>query len=729
MNKRLWSIKEYPFHPEKLRYYETIFTIGNGYLGTRASFEEGYDSDSPATFIHGIFNHAPESSVPELVNAPDWTRINLIIDDTPFKLITESNNPLKPANGLVLGYERRLHMDVGLLRRMVLFRAATGNTVRIVFDRFASLADEHLMVQRVHITAIDGAPQITIRSSLDGDVSNEGVVHWGEMEAHSDGENIISLSGKTNESGYELGIASNLISPQSLSVNIADKMPSLSSVVQLDKDGEVTFEKYTAIYTSRDTESPLQSAYAHLENLAPYDDLYQTHVDEWGKYWDSADIQIKGDDTAQIGVRFTTYHLLIASPRKDDDVNIGAKTLSGFGYKGHVFWDTELFMMPPLTLTLPHMARNLLVYRYHRLGGARQKARDNGYEGAMYPWESTDTGIETTPKWTEPVPPDNQRIRIWTGEIELHISSDIAYGILQYWKWTGDDAFLTQYGAEMLLDTAVFWGSRVEAKDERYEITDVIGPDEYHEHVNNNVFTNRMVKWHLQQALDLLDWLQAHAPEDHQRLVDQLDLNSTRLDRWRDIIEHIVIPFDEEKQIHIQFDGFFDLEYIPVQKYEPRVGGIWGYLGHERALGSQVIKQADVVMMMALLGDEVGSRNVLLNNWNTYYSRCDHGSSLSPAMHARVAARLGLTETAISMLDHAIAIDLEDNKGNVDDGIHGAACGGVWQAVVFGMCGLYLTDEGPAVDPNLPPHWEEVSFSVMYQGIKKTFVIQNKTIP
>ena len=187
----------------------------------------------------------------------------------------------------------------------------------------------------------------------------------------------------------------------------------------------------------------------------------------------------------------------------------------------------------------------------------------------------------------------------------------------------------------------------------------------------------------------------------------------------------MLIPFDDEQQIHVQFEGFFDLEVIPVQKYEPRVGGIWGYLGYERASNAQVIKQADVVMLMALLGDAVGSRDVMLNNWNIYYPRCDHGSSLSPAMHTWVAARLGLVDEATDMLNHAIAIDLEDNKGNVHEGIHGAASGGLWQAIVFGLCGLRLTATGPeTVDPILPEHWQEVSFTVRYRAEKRTFTVR-----
>jgi len=723
MTKRLWSIKEYPFHPEKLGYYETIFTIGNGYIGTRGSFEEGYDGDNPATFVHGLFNHADGELVPELVNCPDWTRLNIWVDDTPFKLVTQSPDPFHPPEGLILGYERRLHMDIGVLRRTVLFRATTGNTVRIEFERFLNNFLPFLAHQRIQITAIDGTPKVTIEAVLDGNVTNQGVQHWGEMRAHQPEADLIALAGVTNQSGYQLEMASWFESPTDVVYAVANQKVTATSVIQLKKDEEAKVYKHTHIKVvpaGKDSNSIFEGL-----NQRYYETEFIAHRQKWEDLWQTADIQIKGDEVAQVGIRFTTYHVLIASPNPHFDASIGAKTLSGYGYAGHVFWDTELFMMPPLTLTHPQLAKNLLMYRYRRLAGARQKAKDNGFEGAMYPWESTDTGHETTPIWTEPKPPDGRRIRIYTGEIEIHISADIAYGILQYWRWTGDDNFMTQYGAEMVLDTAVFWGSRAEATERGYEMTDVIGPDEYHEHVDNNVYTNRMAQWHLSQALDLLDWLKNNAPDDHDRLVNQLDLTDDRLNLWRDIIDKMVIPFDEDKQIHVQFEGFFDLEYIPVMKFTPRVGGIWDYLGHERALGSQVLKQADVVMLMALLGDEVGSREVMLNNFNTYYPRCDHGSSLSPAMHAWVAARLGLMDIATEMMEHAILVDLEDNKGNVHAGIHGAASGGAWQMIVFGFCGLHLTEDGPAIDANLPDHWESVTFTVLYKGKPYTFTAEN----
>lgn len=725
MNNRLWQLVEFPFQPERQLYYETVFTIGNGYLGTRASFEEGFDGDSPATLIHGIYDHAPDQLVPELVNAPNWLDLRVIVDDTPFYLHTKTADMLKPPHGVVLGYRRTLDLYRGLLRREVLFRAATGNVVRLMFERFASLHDPHVLAQRLHITAVDGAPEISVESGIDGAVSNEGVQHWGDIRTWGHGD-AITLRGRTNQSGYVVAMASRLKAPGAIEAFAGDTRAYSQTHFNLRQDETVTLDKLTAVFTSRDEAEPLAEAQRRAAMAAQtgYERLLADHEAEWADYWADCDIQIEGDDSAQLAVRFATYHILIPAPRQDEQVNIGAKTLSGLGYKGHVFWDTELFILPPLTFTQPKLARNLLMYRYHRLPGARQKARDNGFEGAMFPWESTDTGLETTPQWSDPQP-DGSRIRIWTGDSEQHISTDIAYAVLQYWHWTGDDDFLVNFGAEIVLDTAVFWGSRVEARNGRYELSQQIGPDEYHENVDNSVFTNRMVVWHLEQALRLLEWLRAQHPTAAQRLTDQLALTAERLDHWRDIINKMYIPFDAQRRIHVEFDGFFDLEYIPVPHYEPRTMSVMSILGHARTIQTQVIKQADVVMLMALLGDALGPRDVLLNNWNTYYPRCDHGSSLSPAVHTWVAARLGLKDVAAEMFEHAAGIDLNDNKGNVNHGIHGAACGGLWQAVTLGFCGLHLTEDGPAVKPDLPAHWRSVSFNVYYRGEKRRFVVKN----
>ncbi len=736
MQDRLWEIVELDFSPDELLHYETLFTIGNGYLGTRGSFEEGYPGDTPVTLVHGIYDHAPGMLVPELVNVPNWLPINITIDGAPFKLITKTTDFMRPPEGVVLGYRRALNLRRGVLTREVLFRAPSGSIVRLEFERFASLHDIHVLAQRVRITAVDGSPHIQVESAIDADVTNAGVPHYlHEMNLDDHGDTI-GVELKTQQSKYIVGVASRLVSPHRIQTGSTAKRPHTVTSFDLAQEDSVVLDKFSSIYTSRDTMNPLETAQGKIEEAAAhgYEALRTRHEAEWAKYWETCDVQIEGDEEAQRAIRFTTYHILIPTPRHDERVSVGAKTLSGLGYKGHVFWDTELFCVPPLFMTQPQLARNLLMYRYHNLPGARHKAQANGYEGAMFPWESTDTGEETTPQWSDPQP-DGTKIRIWTGDSEQHISTDIAYAIHKYWRWTGDDEFLIKHGAEMILDTAVFWGSRVEEKNGRFEISQQIGPDEYHENIDNSVFVNRMVVWHLQTAFSVLDWLKAHAPADHQRLVAALKLTPERLALWLDITQRMFIPFDPTASIHVQFPGFFDMEYIPVPHYTPRIGSVQAMLGHARTIQTQVIKQADVVMLMALLGESVGVpdgfnvREVMLNNWNTYYPRTDHGSSLSPAMHAWVAARLGLIETAYEMFDHAVHIDLHDNKGNVRDGMHAAACGGVWQALIFGFCGLQIDGSGQlAVDPQLPEHWRSVSFNVYYRGEKRAFTVRHPAL-
>jgi trehalose/maltose hydrolase-like predicted phosphorylase len=451
-----------------------------------------------------------------------------------------------------------------------------------------------------------------------------------------------------------------------------------------------------------------------------WDDLLRAQTEEWAKYWYNSDIVIDGDEVATRALRFCTYHVLIATPRNDERVSIGAKTLSGPGYKGHVFWDTELFMVPLLTLTQPHLARNLLMYRYHNLQGARNKAKEAGYAGAMFPWESTDTGEETTPRWTHP-DSTGQRIRIWTGDNEQHISTDITYAVLQYWQWTGDDEFFTNYGAEIVLDTAVFWASRVEynATADQYELSQQIGPDEYHENVDNSVFTNSMVRWHLREAMRVREWLRANAPDSAQRLDSALGINDEHVQKWGEIADKMYIPFSEEHRVLEQFEGFMKLQPIDLSHWKPRVSNMDWILGHGPTQGIMVIKQADVVMLMALLGEKVGTPEELRRNWDFYYPIVDHGSSLSPAMHAWVAARLGLMHEAYDMFIHAATIDLEDNKGNVRDGIHAAAAGGLWQSIVFGFAGVQVKNGELTVDPKFPDHWRSVRFRVWVRGEQK----------
>jgi kojibiose phosphorylase len=455
--------------------------------------------------------------------------------------------------------------------------------------------------------------------------------------------------------------------------------------------------------------------------------------------WRDCDVVIEGDPTAQIAIRYNLFQLLAAAPRHDDRVSIPAKTLSGFVYRGHVFWDTEIFLIPFLTFTQPQIARNLLSYRYHTLDGAKRKAKEAGYEGAMFAWESASTGDEVTPRWV--FAEDGTPVRIWCGDIELHINADVAYAVWQYWQATGDHGWMQRQGAEIILETAVFWGSRVEWNAVRncYEISDVIGPDENHERVNNNAFTNGMVQWHMETAISVIDWLRECYPERATELEAQLNLKS-RLQHWHHIVRYMIVLHDSETGLIEQFEGFFDREDVNLDDYKGRTQSMQAILGIEETNKRQILKQPDVLMLLYLLRDSTlktslfpsDNKQVLQTNWDYYTPRTDHtyGSSLGPAIQAIMAAKLDKIEEAYEHFMRAALVDLKDVRGNAGEGIHAASTGGVWQAVVFGFAGVRLTSSGPIVEtPHLPPHWTRLKFRLHWHNqcyefdISKTEVI------
>jgi len=441
-------------------------------------------------------------------------------------------------------------------------------------------------------------------------------------------------------------------------------------------------------------------------------------VEAWRRFWQRADILIEGDEKAQRGIRYNIYQLHINASAQDDRYSIAAKGLTGFGYRGHVFHDTEIFMLPFFIYTIPDVARNLVMYRYHTLPGARRKAQKNGYEGAQYAWESTLSGDETTPP-SVIHPERGHLIAILHAHREIHISADVALAAWLYWKVTGDDAFMRDYCAEIILSTALFWGSRVEKNLERneYELNNVIGPDEWQEGVNNNAYTNCMARWNLRTALALLQWLHEYAPEKARALEQQLDLTGQRLDYWRDVIKRIRIPHDQQSGLVEQFDGFFKLEALNQELYKGRTVSYQGILGVEGTQKYRIIKQADVLMLLTALDQEF-DREMKRVNWDYYYPITDHdyGSSLTPAFHVTLACELGKPNEAYQLFMKGNLVDLENLRGNTPEGIHAACCGAVWQAVVFGFAGLRVTDEGYTTEPHLPASWTRLAFSFLHKG-------------
>jgi trehalose/maltose hydrolase-like predicted phosphorylase len=431
---------------------------------------------------------------------------------------------------------------------------------------------------------------------------------------------------------------------------------------------------------------------------------------------------VDGDEAAQKALRFAIYHMNSAANPDDEHVSIGARGLTGDGYSGHVFWDTDIFLLPFYIFTWPEAARAMLMYRYHTLPPARAKAARLGFRGALYAWESTDTGEETTPTFV--IGPDGAIVPVRCGTDEQHISADVAYAVWQYWQATGDAKFLLDAGAEILLETARFWASRVVLEaDERYHIRGVIGPDEYHEDVDDNAYTNVMAQWNLERGVEVAALLERRWPEHWTSIADRLQLDPDETAEWQTLASRLFTSVDPATGLLEQFAGFFDLEPVDIAAYEPRSAPLDLLLGHERTERSQVIKQADVVMLLAMLEDRF-PEGVRRANYFYYEQRCGHGSSLSPGVHALVAARLGDMTRAERYFRETAAIDLDDTMGNASQGIHIGALGGLWQAVVFGFGGLSVEPKGLRAAPRLPVHWSELRFPFRWRGRVVRFVIQ-----
>ncbi|HLL78142.1 MAG TPA: hypothetical protein VKT25_01500 [Ktedonobacteraceae bacterium] len=741
----LWQIEEETFDSGKLRSLETVYSIGNGYFGTRGAFEEGYPKATPATLLAGVFDKI-DIGKEELANAPDWLPIKLFVNNERFLL----------SQGEILSYRRVLDLRRAVLSREVHWRSPNGICLRVSTERFASLHDEHVGAIRYSVTIDDDQPtgtgliDIVLSASLNLAVGNHGLMHWESVEQRQDGE-ISWLHSQTRVSAVQL------VQTMSFSSSRCDFQKELirSDITPLIRfygtlaPGETLIaEKIVVMYTSRDVEHPLAAALEHhhrilqadgaqvengkyytlhaegITSVQPckqsfvYDVLLAEHTQAWQRYWTISDVIIEGDDKAQLAMRYNLYQLRISDPAHDSHFSIPAKGLTGFGYHGHIFHDTEIFMLPYFTFVHPDLARNLLLYRYHLLPAARAKAKLNGYEGAQFPWESTLDGKEATPDAIVH-PESGELIAVINGAIELHITSSIAYAFWQYWDVTGDDEFMRRYGAELLLSTATFWVSRVtyNATRNEYEINDVIGPDEWHEHVNNNAYTNVMARWNIVTALETLAWLKASDAQHAQRLLEKLQLDEQKLQHWHDVIARIRIPQDKQSGLFEQFDGFFQLSHFDQEKYRGRKASYQGLLGVQEVSRYQIIKQADVLMLLTVLRQRYDLKTKRVN-WDYYYPITDHdyGSSLTPALHVILACELGLAEPAYDLFMKGALVDLENPRGNSDEGIHDACAGAVWQAAIMGFAGLSVEGDSYTTHPSWPDNWTRLAFKFCHKG-------------
>lgn len=444
-----------------------------------------------------------------------------------------------------------------------------------------------------------------------------------------------------------------------------------------------------------------------------FERLLAEQREAWSRRWQQADVRITGDDELTRDVRFALFHVM-SSVRDHGEAGVGARGLSGDGYDGHVFWDAEVFVLPFLAATHPAAAKAMLSYRLNRLSAARQAASEGGHAGARFSWESAMSGRDVTPRVVHgPLGEE----RIYTGDEEEHIVADVAWATDFYLRWSGDHEFERGDGHELLVETARYWASRISIEgDGRGHIRRVIGPDEYHEHVDDNAFTNVMARWNLRRAAVAL------------RKNPRSSHDATEANHFSEIARALVDGFDPATRLYEQFHGFHSLEPLLVTELATPPVAADLLLGRERVRGAQVIKQADTLMLHHLVPEELAAGS-LRPNLAYYLPRTAHGSSLSPAIHASLLARAGDSERALSLLRLASRIDLDDLTNTTGSGLHLATMGGLWQAIVFGFLGIRASLGGVLeVAPRLPPEWEGVRAHLQLRGVAVALEVRHETI-
>ena len=711
LSKDSWLIKETFWDRSEQGNRESRFTLGNGYICSRGILEEiPYDSQ-PGTYMAGLYDNAG-SQVTEIVNLPNPVNFKIIAQGEKIDVVAMD----------VVKHSRILDMHKGLLKRRTVYSTARKEKFDYQSLRFFSLSNPHIGTMQIHFTPLDADADIIVETFLDTSMTNKGILSEGrkrhfEVNKFVNKRFINYLCVKTFQKKISVGYANHLqIQHEGRKYATSEKVMRL----YVKKGDTVTFTKIFAIHSSRDIGfkgRPEKRTMASLDKAVKsgFQKLLQQHIDAWHKKWESADIDIRPDINLQTALRFSIYHMLICGNPRDSRSSIPARTLSGEGYRGHIFWDTEIFMLPFFIYTQPEIARNLLYYRYRTLPTARRNARERGYKGALFSWESADTGKEETPEWHRDL--DGRVVKIHTGELEHHIAGDVAYAVNHYYEVTKDEKFMLDAGLEILFETARFWASRATYNKARdlYSIKDIIGPDEFHTGINDNAFTNVLARWNLVKAIQLYREYEARNIGRFKKMAKRIKVRESEIKNWAKISNRIYVRVNRNEIIE-SFSGFFRRKYIPIRELDDNFMPLIPKRLSLRKIGrTQFVKQADTLMLFHLFPQNYPPSQ-RKKNFIYYDKRTLHKSSLSPSMHALTGWEAGVCDKAFFYFIVSLYGDLEDKHGNTEEGIHAASLGGNWQVVFHAFAGIRVLGGILAVNPSLPPDVNSMYLQTRYRG-------------
>ena len=721
-----WIIKENSFDNNFLSKCESVFALGNGYLGVRSAFEENYIGEKRDMFVSGTFDRFDKSEVTELPNVPDFIQMEFVINGRNLDLNL----------GEITQYSFSLNLKTGQLIRHFIWKFADIH-LEFNFRRFVSFDDLHLLGQEVTIRNLGADTSFQLKSGIDGQLTNSGSQHFAEGTKDQEKNRILQMVSTTAQSRIDF-VQSTIhdFSDRSLidkaRIEISRRQIHKLYWFHLKSNRSIKISKLSNVYTSIDrdlnqkTVEYMISVSANVLNFdvqKGFDYLLKKSALAWEeKVWRDFPIEIKSIDfTDQLALNFARYHLHIMVPKHDGRMSIAAKGLSGEGYKGHTAWDTDIFMLPYFTMTYPEIARKLLTYRYLGLSGAHKKAALNHYQGAQYPWESAwPSNGEVAPVWGAADIVTGKPTKIWSGFIEQHISSDVAFGVKQYIDATSDLRFAKFEGYEMIFDTAKFWVSRLEynAVKDRYEINNVVGPDEYKEHVNNNAFTNYSAAWNISTAIKVYEKIKQQDSKSFDRLNKKLGLDKTYR-QWKEKLPKLYLPKANKDKILPQDDSYLSKKILDLTPYlkDDAVGTLFHDYNLDQVNNMQITKQADVILLFCLF-ENIFSLGIQEASWDYYLPKTMHDSSLSLSTHVVLAVDLGRNSEAYQLFQKAKNIDLGPYMNSSNDGIHAASLGGIWNSVVEGFGGLRVIDGKLRIEPHLPKEWDSLDYRINWHGAR-----------
>ncbi len=714
---------------------EAIMCQGNGYMCMRGYAEEDYTKKTANTFIAGTFNVPAENEVTELPNTADCFSMEIQIDGERF-FLTKDN---------VEAYDKTLNIKTGELVRTFQY-VTKDNKIAFRMRRFVSAHNIHLAAQNIEITPLEKGCHVKIISGIDSKPTNSGDMHFIDATRRFFEKRYIYTKLVTTQSKIAFYInASHRIfldgvEDESLPKPLMGRKEAFQEYqYDLQKDATLSINKYITYYTSIDNEknkceNPEESYLILKEWMKQsYEDLLcQSSETLRVKLWDDSHIEIDSiNENDQLAINYCQYQMYVMTPAHDNRMNIGAKGLSGEGYKGHTFWDTEVFLLPKFIFQEPMTAKSLLIYRYHGLEGAKRKAKENGYEGAMYPWEAANPEDgEVTPVYGGIDVYTGERELIKTGLYEIHITADVAFGVYSYFNATQDEAFMEEYGYEILFETAKFWNSRLEKSqnDEYLHINGIIGPDEYCEDVDDNAYTNYLAKWNMEYALEVIEKLKEEKPE----LLKSLN-EKTKIEEYVESIQSqvnkVYLSNPGDDLIIDQDTTYRNLEEIDLTKYKTagKVATIMADYNLEQISELKVSKQADIMVLFLLFGEKWNDE-IKKANFRYYEPFCLHDSSLSFSTYSVLANDIGATEYSYELFQKAATIDIGQAMNACDAGVHAASYGGVWQCIIMGFAGLRMIDRRLHINPRLPKEISRIKFGVFYKGQRLEIEVKNGAV-